>query len=113
MFFNYGIVSHNGLTQNVLDYSATLAWRASPLATVKDITAFSATDFRPDMAKFDIPTLVVHGDADQVVPFEASGKRTAEMIPGAQLEVLEGAPHGFYLTHAEQLNELLVKFISS
>jgi non-heme chloroperoxidase len=76
------------------------------------IAAFSATDFRGDLAKFDIPTLVIHGDDDQVVPFEVGGKASAAMIEGATLEVYEGAPHGITDTHKEQLGADLLAFIS-
>ena len=58
------------------------------------IAAFSETDFRPDLAKIDVPTLVIHGDDDQIVPFEVGGKRSAEMIDGAVLKVYEGGAHG-------------------
>ena len=58
------------------------------------IAAFSATDFRADLATIDVPTLVIHGDDDQFVPFEVGGKRTAELINGAQLKVYPGGPHG-------------------
>ena len=68
------------------------------------IAAFSATDFRGDLAKFDVPTLVIHGDDDQIVPFEVGGKASAALIDGAQLKVYPGAPHGITDTHKEQLN---------
>lgn len=58
-----------------------------------------------------MPTLVIHGDDDQVVPFEASGKRAAAMIKGAELKVYSGAPHGFAVTHAQKLNEDLLAFL--
>jgi non-heme chloroperoxidase len=77
------------------------------------IAAFSATDLRPDLAKFDVPTLVIHGDADQVVPFEVGGKASAAMIDGAQLKVYPGAPHGLTDTHKDQLNADLLEFLKS
>jgi non-heme chloroperoxidase len=75
------------------------------------IAAFSATDFRPDLAKFDIPTLVIHGDDDQVVPYEVGGKASAALIDGAKLITYEGAPHGITDTHKEQLGNDLLEFI--
>jgi non-heme chloroperoxidase len=75
------------------------------------IAAFSATDFRPDLAKIDVPTLVIHGDDDQVVPFEVGGKASAGMIAGADLEVYAGAPHGITDTHKERLGDDLLEFI--
>lgn len=77
------------------------------------IAAFSATDFRADLDAFDIPTLVIHGDDDQVVPFEVGGKASAARIKGAQLKVYPGAPHGITDTHKEQLGADLLAFLSS
>jgi non-heme chloroperoxidase len=74
------------------------------------IAAFSATDMRPDLAKFDVPTLVIHGSGDQVVPFEVGGKASAALIDGAELKVYEGAPHGITDTHKDQLSADLVAF---
>jgi non-heme chloroperoxidase len=75
------------------------------------IAAFSATDFRDDLAAFDVPTLVIHGDDDQVVPFEVGGKASAALVEGATLEVYPGAPHGITDTHREQLNADLLAFV--
>jgi non-heme chloroperoxidase len=74
------------------------------------IAAFSATDFRPDLAEFDVPTLVIHGDDDQIVPFEVGGKASAALVEGAALKVYPGAPHGITDTHKEQLSEDLLVF---
>ncbi|WP_229074751.1 alpha/beta fold hydrolase [Actinoplanes sp. DH11] len=78
----------------------------------ESIAAFSATDFRDDLAKFDVPTLVVHGDADQVVPFEVGGKASAALVKDASLIVYEGAPHGITDTHSEQLGNDLLTFLN-
>ncbi|MNJ79642.1 Arylesterase [compost metagenome] len=56
--------------------------------------------------------MVIHGDADQIVPFETTGKKAAELIRGAELKVYEGAPHGFAVTHTQQLNEDLLAFLN-
>ncbi|GIH25878.1 chloroperoxidase [Acrocarpospora phusangensis] len=77
------------------------------------VAAFSATDFRPDLDAFDVPTLVVHGDDDQVVPFEVGGKASAARIKDAVLKVYPGAPHGITDTHKEQLNADLLEFLRS
>jgi non-heme chloroperoxidase len=74
------------------------------------IEAFSATDMRDDLRAFDVPTLVIHGSADQVVPFEVGGKASAAMIQGAELIIYEGAPHGVTDTHKERLNADLLAF---
>jgi non-heme chloroperoxidase len=94
----------------------TLDWffSMSELATYKScydcVKAFSETDFRGDLKKFDIPTLVIHGDDDQIVPLAVSGALTAQRIPGAELEVYNGAPHGLVTTHKNQLNADLLAF---
>ncbi|CAI7978496.1 MULTISPECIES: alpha/beta fold hydrolase [Parafrankia] len=77
------------------------------------IAAFSATDFRPDLAAFDVPTLVIHGDDDQVVPIEVGGRRSAELVKGAELTVYEGAPHGITETHKDRLNADLLAFLAT
>ena len=68
-------------------------------------------DFREDLKQVKIPTLVIHGSADQIVPIDASGKRTAALIPGAQLHVVENGPHGLNWTHATEVNTALLTFL--
>lgn len=75
------------------------------------IAAFSATDFRPDLAKVDVPTLVIHGDDDQIVPFEISGKLSAQLVSGAQLIVYEGGAHGLPDTERDRLHADLLAFL--
>ncbi|GAA0405112.1 chloroperoxidase [Acrocarpospora corrugata] len=77
------------------------------------VAAFSATDFRADLDAFDVPTLVIHGDDDQVVPFEAGGKASAARIRKATLKVYPGAPHGLTDTHKERLGADLLAFLNS
>lgn len=77
------------------------------------IAAFSATDFRSDLDAFDVPTLVIHGDDDQVVPFEVGGKASAERIKDVTLTVYPGAPHGITDTHRQQLADDLLAFLRS
>ncbi len=95
------------------DYSRMIALAASPKGTLDSITAFGKTDFRNDLAKIDVPTLVIHGDSDGVVPFEVSGKRTAETVAGAQLHVVEGGPHGINASHPQEFNTALLEFLGS
>jgi len=94
-------------------YAISLAKWASPKGTLDCIAAFARTDFRADLDKVTVPTLVLHGDSDGTVPFEVSGKRTAEAIPDSTLVVVEGAPHGFNLTHAERFNAELLQFLAA
>jgi len=77
------------------------------------IASFSATDFRSDLDAFDVPTLVIHGDDDQVVPFEVGGKASAARVKNATLKVYAGAPHGLTDTHKDQLNTDLLDFLNS
>ena len=93
------------------DYNAAIAAGASPKGTLDCTTAFTRTDFRGDLEAFTIPTLVIHGDADAIVPFEASGKRTGEAISGSKVVVVPDAPHGLNVTHADAFNEELLDFL--
>jgi len=79
--------------------------------TYDSIKAFSETDFTQDLKKFDKPTLIVHGDDDQIVPIDAAGRASAKLIPSATLKVYAGAPHGLTDTHKQQLNADLLAFM--
>lgn len=81
--------------------------------TYECIRAFSETDFTEDLKKFDVPTLVIHGDDDQVVPIDAAGRASARIIKGAKLIVYSGAPHGITDTHKARLNEDLLAFLQA
>jgi non-heme chloroperoxidase len=75
------------------------------------IKAFSETDLTDDLRRIDVPTLIVHGDDDQIVPIDASARRSVELVDGATLKVYPGAPHGLFATHKEQFNADLLDFI--
>jgi len=92
-------------------YNREIAAFASPKGTLDCISAFSYTDFRDDLAKVTVPTLVIHGDSDAIVPFEISGKRSHETIEGSSLVLIEGGPHAINVTHAEQFNRALLDFL--
>jgi non-heme chloroperoxidase len=77
------------------------------------IKAFSETDFHDDLKKFDVPTLVMHGEDDQIVPINISGKRTAQLVKGAQTIFYPGLPHGLTATNVDQVNADLLKFVKS
>ena len=109
-FFGAGVFSSPASTE-LMDWTGTLAMRASPKATADCVTAFGETDFRADMAHIRVPTLVIHGDEDATVPFEISGKAAAAAIPGARLVVYEGAPHAVPFTHKDRLTEDLLAFL--
>jgi non-heme chloroperoxidase len=77
------------------------------------IKAFSETDFTEDLKKFDVPTLILHGSDDQVVPVDVTARRSSKMIPGAILKVYEGAPHGMCTTLKDQINTDLLEFVGT
>jgi non-heme chloroperoxidase len=85
--------------------------QASLKAVFDCIKAFSETDFTEDLQKFDIPTLILHGDDDQIVPIEASARLMAKLVKGATLKVYPGAPHGLCSTHKDQINADLLAFL--
>jgi non-heme chloroperoxidase len=74
------------------------------------IKAFSETDFTEDLKKFDVPTLILHGDADQIVPIGASAMASSKLVKGAMLKVIPGAPHGMCSTLKDQINAILLDF---
>ena len=75
------------------------------------LQAFATTDFREDLTKISVPTLVIHGDSDGTVPFEGSGKRTHEAVADSELHVVEGGPHGINVSHADEFNRVLLEFL--
>ena len=83
------------------------------LAAYQAIGAFSETDFRDDLQKITVPTLILHGSDDQIVPIEISGSRTAKIVRNAKLIVYEGAPHGLLATHKDKVNADLLTFLKS
>jgi non-heme chloroperoxidase len=104
---------HHTVSSAVLDWNQSLALRASLKATLDCVRSFSATDFRGDLKTIRVPTLVIHGTGDKTVPFEVSGELTAKLIPSATLKAYEGAPHGLYVTHKDQLSEDLLVFLGA
>jgi non-heme chloroperoxidase len=98
------------ISEEVVRESWNVAAAASPKATI-DCPASWLTDFRNDLSQFKVPTLVMHGDADRVLPISATGTRTHEAIKGSQMVVIEGAPHGLLATHADDVNKALIGFL--
>ncbi|HEY7639071.1 MAG TPA: alpha/beta hydrolase [Steroidobacteraceae bacterium] len=97
-------------SQALVDWIAGLMQQCSMRALVDCNKALSATDFRPELAKLDVPTLIVHGDKDVSAPLAITGRKTAALLPNATVKIYEGAPHGLFLTHAERLNKDLQEF---
>jgi non-heme chloroperoxidase len=99
------------VSEPMRQYALAIAAAASPKGTLDCITAWARTDFRADVRAVGLPTLVIHGDSDQIVPLEISGRRTNEMINGSELVVIEGGPHGVTSTHSAQFNSALLDFL--
>ena len=100
----------SAVSQGVRDAFWLLSMQAGFPAAYDCIKAFSETDFREDLKKFDIPTHVIHGDDDHIVPIAVGGLRSSKMIRGATLKIYKGAPHGLMTTHKDQFNTDLLEF---
>ncbi|GAA4322808.1 alpha/beta hydrolase [Flaviaesturariibacter amylovorans] len=111
-FFGVGLL-HHPVSTPLLEYYRMLAAHATQRSTLQCALAFAHTDFREDVKAVRVPTLIIHGDADKTVPIDASGARTARMIPNSEYIVYEDAPHGLFYTHRERLNADLLRFIGA
>ena len=101
------------VSQGLIDWFWLQGMQAGHKNALDSIKAFSETDFREDLKKFDVPTLIVHGDDDQIVPIGISAHASVKLITGATLTVYPGAPHGLTDTHKDQLNIDLLNFLST
>ena len=110
-FYNFDALGKDKISEQVIQYSWNIAVAASTKATLDCVSAWG-TDFRLDLAGIKIPLLVIHGDADRIVPIDATANRIQALVKEAQLVVVEGAPHGLIWTHAEQVNSALLKFLA-
>jgi len=109
-FFNTDLLLGKRISEAVVEASWNVAAGASATASYACVPTWYE-DFRPDLARVDVPTLVIHGDADRIVPIQASGHRTAKMVRGARLAVIKDGPHAVTWTHAEEVNAELVSFL--
>lgn len=113
--FGKGFVNYEENKEKIstaqVEFNWNIACHASPKATLDCVDAFGTTDFREDCKKFNIPTLIVHGDADNIVPIEVSGERAKEFISDATYNVIHNAPHGLMMTHSAELNQMLLDFL--
>lgn len=103
------------LGKRVSEQAIQANWNTAAIASAHASLACVPTwheDFRMDVAKIDVPTLVIHGDSDRIVPLTASGQRTAKMVNGAELVVIKDGPHNVAWTHAEEVNQALVTFLT-
>lgn len=104
--------AHKSVPEEHLVHNRNLAWQASPIATQQCITAFGTTDFREDLKRMKVPTLIVHGDNDDIVPCEVSANKAAALLDDNEFHVIKGAPHGLNLTHTAEFNDILLKFLA-
>jgi pimeloyl-ACP methyl ester carboxylesterase len=114
-FENYYNLDENlgsRISEEAVRASWTVATRASWHAASGCIDSW-LTDFRGDIDKVDVPALIMHGTADRIVPIDASARELTKRLPGAEYVELEGAPHGFLWTHAEEVNATLLAFLAS
>jgi non-heme chloroperoxidase len=111
-FYGYNRPGAN-VSDGVRDSFWAQGMQSSVVASYDCIKAFSETDFTDDLKRIGVPTLVLHGDADQIVPFSDSGLLSAKIIKNATLKVIPGAPHGMCTTHADQINADLLAFLKT
>jgi pimeloyl-ACP methyl ester carboxylesterase len=108
-FFNLDETLGSRISPEAVQDAWNSAVSASPAGTIACVATWH-TDFRADLAKIDIPVLVLHGDKDRILPIEATGARTHEFVAGSEYVVVEGAGHGLCWTHAEEVNAELLRF---
>ncbi len=92
--------------------AVALCRQSDQTAALACMESFGGTDFRDDLTKVSVPTLVIHGDSDGIVPFEGSGKRTHSAIAGSELVVVQGAPHGLNVSHRDEFDRALLAFLA-
>ncbi|MEH3032887.1 MAG: alpha/beta hydrolase [Aeromicrobium erythreum] len=114
--FTKDFFSANGelkVTEDQRQEALRLAEPADQEALLGCIDAFGRTDFRADLERIDVPVLVIHGDADAIVPIEVSGERTAASVSDAELHVVKDGPHGFNVSHADEFNRVVLDFLAT
>jgi non-heme chloroperoxidase len=103
----------SNISQGLLDQFWLWSMQAGLLNAYESVKAFSETDFTDDLKKFDVPTLILHGEDDQIVPVDDSSRKSARLIQGAKEVYCAGAPHGLTATHQDQVNTHLLDFVRS
>ena len=110
-FYNTDIQLGKRVSEQAVQASWNVACISSATASLACVPTWHE-DFRKDVEKIDVPTLVIHGDSDRIVPFAAAGQRTAKMIPGSELVVIKDGPHNVAWTHADEVNAALTQFLA-
>jgi len=109
-FYNADKYLGKRVSQQAIDASFSVAANASSTATLACVPTWYE-DFRADLKRIEIPTLVIHGDEDRIVPYTAAGARTAKLVKGAHLVTIKGGPHNSAWTHADEFNTALLSFL--
>ena len=109
-FYNLHVFGGKKVSDEAVRLNWNIAAGASPQGTIECVNAW-LTDFREDLIRIELPTLVIHGDNDRILPYAATGSRTHEAVAGSRLVVVAGAPHGLNWTHAEDVNRELLAFL--
>ncbi|MES2668270.1 MAG: alpha/beta hydrolase [Patescibacteria group bacterium] len=110
-FFSANADGNILVTEEERQEALALCRQADTLAALEAMQSFGLTDFRDDLTKVTVPTLVIHGDADGTVPFEGSGKRAHASIAHSELHIIKGGPHGINVSHTDEFNRTLVEFL--
>jgi pimeloyl-ACP methyl ester carboxylesterase len=111
-FYNVDALGGSLVSDEVVRFSWNVAADSSPKALAECVPAW-LTDFRDDIARIDVPTLIVHGDADRIMPIDSTAKPLNDLLPEGRMVVVEGGPHGNIWTHSEQVNTELMDFLKS
>jgi non-heme chloroperoxidase len=102
------------LGDRISNEAIQMSWNVAVGASAKgtlDCVPSWLTDFRDDLPRIDVPTLIIHGDADRILPFESTAARLPQLIKGSRLVVIPGGPHAINWTHADQVNPVLLDFL--
>jgi non-heme chloroperoxidase len=110
-FYNVDVLGGTRISEQAWQASFNVAVAASPYAADACVPTW-LTDFRADLPKIDVPTLLVHGDADRILPFDATAKRLPGLIADLKFVVVEGGPHNIAWTHPEEVNKALLEFVA-
>ena len=110
-FYNTDVLGGTRISDQTVEASWNVAIGSSPIATLACVHTWY-TDFRADVARIDVPTLVMHGDSDRIIPMSAGGARTAKLIKGARFVPAKDGPHAINWTHAEIVNQELLRFLA-
>jgi len=110
-FYNTDVYLGKRVSEQAVQASWNVAAIASATASLACVPTWHE-DFRKDVAKIDVPTLVIHGSADRIVPFASAGQRTAKLVKGAELVVINDGPHNVAWTHADEVNAALIQFLA-